>query len=141
METQGGKVLSRIETLDDLIKWLDSLVILHTKNVSVEKLSDDEVHDITGVREKLVAIAVRFPGTFKQCHRCKAIYPETEEWFDYSGQGRTGLHATCKFCRNAYQKKRKRTKRPGQPRRYGSQSDLDEINSHRSQDGLPLLSG
>ena len=112
-------MISRIENIDDLIVWLNSIATLNTKNVKVERLTDNQISSLETAREVLQAIRPKFLNPddnvlipFKQCCKCKAIYPETEEWFDYCGQGRTGLSPVCKFCRNAYQKKRKR-KGPG----------------------------
>lgn len=134
-------MISRIETIDDLIMWIDSLIRLNTKNVKIEKLPEDQATALISAQEVLSKIGVRFPGPFKQCVTCKAIWPETREWFDWCGQGRTGLHAECKFCRNAYQKKYQEQRRAKQSNfGYASQADLDEINFHREQDGLPPLS-
>lgn len=119
-------MVSRLETIDDLIRWLDSIATMDTRNVKIKKLPEDVISNLVLVQKSLQGIKDRFPTPFKQCHRCKDVYPETEEWFDYSGQGRTGLHAACKFCRNAYQK---RHKSKGHKSPYSS-ADQRELEDH-----------
>lgn len=133
-------MITRIEKIEDLVLWLNSLSTLHSKNVEVEELTEEQISGLKVTSEILCEIQPRFPGPFKQCVKCQAIYPETDDWFDFCGQGRTGLHAYCKFCRNAYQKKRNKQKRV-EKNLYGfsCQADLDEMNRIRVSDGeLPL---
>lgn len=133
-------MINRIETITDLITWLNCVKTLHKKNVQVEKLTDDQINILAKAQIVLQGLASNFQDPFKQCIKCGRIYPATKKWFDWNGRGRDGLNTICKFCRNAYQKKYKKTKTLGQ-HQYGSQSDLEEINSHREQGGLPPLSG
>lgn len=134
-------MISRIETITDLVEWLNSIATLEKKIVDIEKLTDNQVSVLISAQEILAEIEPRFPGPFKQCCKCKAVYPETKEWFDWSGQGRTGLHAVCKFCRNAYQKKHKTVQKAKQNNYgYSCQADLDEVNYYREKEGLPPLS-
>lgn len=121
-------MISRIETIGDLMLWIDSLLLMWTKNKNVEKLTDKQIASLTSTMDALSDIYRRFPGPFKQCCKCHAIYPETKEWFDWCGQGRTGLSPICKFCRNAYQKKRK-----NQRKSKLSAADQAEIDRHRAQ--------
>lgn len=103
-------MISRIEKISDLIDWLESLKMLHTKNVSFPELTPEQDTALS-VAQEVLSEATLHDGPFKQCCKCFSIWPETEEWFDSNRQGRTGLHSDCKFCRNDYQKKRKKTKK------------------------------
>ena len=125
-------MISRIEIIDDLIMWIESLMQLHAKKVSCEELSDDKISILCKAVTVLQELTTNYPGTFKQCVKCFCVWPETKEWFDYSGQGRTGLHPDCKFCRNAYQKKRKRNSNTAQSNL--SDEDQAEIARHQQQE-------
>lgn len=100
-------MISRIETLDDLIIWLNSIATLNAKDVKLEKLPDDLSSGLIQIQRRLLDVKHRFPDPFKQCIKCQAIYPANKKWFDWNGRGRDGLNCICKFCRNAYQKKHK----------------------------------
>lgn len=121
-------MISRIETIDDLIEWLGSIVGLHTKNVTFEKWTNEQTAPLEAAQEVLLKMKPKFPNPFKQCIRCGGIWPATKEWFDWCGQGRDGLKPICKFCRNAYQKKRK-----AQKKSKFSAVDQAEIDRHCAQ--------
>ena len=126
-------MISRIENIDDLITWLGCIVNLETKNkdFAVLNLTVDQISDFAGVQDTLSKLKSKLSGSFKQCCRCKSIWPETKEWFDWSGQGRTGLHSICKFCRNSYQKEHKKTQRAIKNNYgYSCPADLEEANRH-----------
>lgn len=103
-------MISRIETINDLEIWLECLRMLHKKNASFPELLPEQSDVLSMAQDILEEIRLVHTGTFKQCCKCMCIWPETKEWFDWNGQGRTGLHADCKFCRNTYQKTRKKQK-------------------------------
>lgn len=121
-------MITRIETIEDLIIWLDDLTVRHTKSVHCEPLPDSCLDSLCRARDELEKVKSDYPDPFKQCYKCKHIYTETEKWFDKSGQGRTGLHSDCKFCRNTYQKNRRRQEKQSNPHSKMSTVDQEAIN-------------
>ena len=133
-------MISRIETIDDLIKWIRSITDLHTKNTTCEKLSDGRITALRKSITVLEELKLIYPNPFKQCIKCGSVYPATKDWFDWNGRGRDALNGICKFCRNAYQKKHKKKERAVKSNYgYASSADLAEINYHRELDGQKPL--
>ena len=130
-------MIGRIETLNDLSKWLRCLTELHIKKVTYEKLSDSRISAIHKAIEALAGILPDDEQRFKKCLKCEDIYPASREWFDWNGRGRDGLNGICKFCRNAYQKKRKRKGHcPSTPYSEEDQEAINQFMSERPSGGL-----
>ena len=124
-------MISRIETIDDLTKWLEYIAAHSTPE-------DVTGGQFTNMIMTLKRLKPHFPCAFKQCCKCQKIYPETKEYFDWSGQGRTGLHAVCKVCRKKYQKKHKKAKQQ-EARGEWSPEYVAEVNRIRALAGKPPL--
>jgi hypothetical protein len=133
-------MVGRIEMIEDLLAWLDCVKMLRSEESAPAKWSEDQIHIIQSARELIQESIPNLPQTFKKCCKCKHIYPETTEWFGWSGQGRTGLHAICKYCKNAAARKFHQEEKIRKTN-YGffSRQDLEEVNRIRQQEGLPPL--
>ena len=122
-------MVSRIETIDDLIAWLSYLSTL--EGVTPGQFAN-MASTLLDLKPKCGDV------TFKPCIKCHKVYPATKEFYNWSGQGRTGLHAVCKPCKNSY------TKKYNQFVRQESKGDwtpeyLAEVNRIRAQEGKPPL--
>ena len=89
-------MVKRIETIADLVMWLDCLPYFKFgKDSSFSGLPPD-------VRKELVRLIPKFTKPFKQCFKCNQIYPEIEEYYEWTQQGRTGYHSCCRVCRGTF---------------------------------------
>jgi hypothetical protein len=127
-------MFTRIENLSDLITWLECL-----KEIQKLPANQKEAAGI-GIAQEILSNSGFPEGPYKQCCKCMNIWPETKEYFDWTGQGRTGLRAICKHCRKKYQKTYNKKKRAIKNLHgYSCQSDLEEINRMRKLEGQSPL--
>ena len=122
-------MISRIETIPDIIKCMEFLSTLDGVTPG----------QFTNMIATLNTLKDTHDYPLKICCKCRKVYPDTSDYFDWSGQGRTGRHATCKDCRRKYQKRYTRIRRQETEGDW-SPEYLAEVNRVRAQENLPPLS-
>ena len=120
-------MITYMGTIENLIKWLDSITNLTPNPI---EFSDEQLDAFSTVKTVLSQLPPTYPKVFKTCVRCKKVHPETEDWFDWVGQGRSGLSPYCKFCRKSYQKNYKQQQRQQQQRQ---QQQRQQQQRHQRQ--------
>ena len=124
---------SRIETLDDLIAWLEGLAASDKTITTAGLISVLEHRNKSG----------DLPDKWKKCTKCSKILPAQEGYFDKRHDGVDGLSPTCSACRRAYHNAWKRNVRKAKKLLKDvskiPSADASEINRMRVlQDKPPL---
>ena len=82
----------KIETIDDLISWLENVAVIDSTITTAGVISVLEHCKETRA----------LPDTWKKCSVCLKILPASLSHFDRRTEGKNGLSSRCRPCRRKY---------------------------------------